>query len=87
MVSSKKKQTVTKFSLGEPVWKVWPKSVIAAYLKEKNLFLGLFLSITGHVKSCENLGGPSPKAKYTKTPIANKYREGKVKRTPVRGVK
>ena len=41
----------------------------------------------GHVKPCVNKPGPTGKAKYTKTPIANKYREGKVKRTPVRGVK
>ncbi len=34
-----------------------------------------------------NKAGPSAKAKYTKTPIVNKYREGKVKRTSVRGVK
>ena len=24
----------------------------------------MFLSITGHVKSCKNLGGPPSKAKY-----------------------
>ena len=41
------------------------------------------LSNAGHEKSCANQRGPSRKAK----PIANQYREGKVKRTPNRGVK
>ena len=36
------------------------------------------LSNAGHEKSCANQRGPS---------IANQYREGKVKRTPNRGVK
>ena len=39
-------------------------------------------SRTGHVKSCLNLGRPRPKAKYILRSIVNKYREGKVKRTP-----
>ena len=43
---------------------------------------GGLLSTTGHVKSCGNLGGPPSKAKYPWPPIANQYREGKVKRTP-----
>ena len=29
----------------------------------------------------------APKAKYFRTPIVNKYREGKVKSSPVRAVK
>ncbi len=33
------------------------------------------------------MGRPLPKAKYTGRPIAHKYREGTVKRTPARGVK
>ena len=41
----------------------------------------------GHVESCVKIAGPPAKAKYVKTPIVNKYREGKVKSTPVRGVK
>ena len=45
------------------------------------------LSTTGHEKSCGKLGGPPPKAKYSWRPIVNKYREGKVKSTPARGVK
>ena len=32
-------------------------------------------------------GGSSSKAKYQYSPIVNKYREGKVKSTPERGVK
>ena len=34
-----------------------------------------------------NLPELTGKAKYSKKPIVNKYREGKVKRTPERGVK
>ena len=45
------------------------------------------LSTTGHEKPCGKQGRPRPKAKYFCRPIANEYREGKVKRTPVRGVK
>ncbi len=41
-----------------------------------------FLSTTGHEKSCGKLGRPLSKAKYSWLPIVNKYREGKVKRTP-----
>ena len=32
-------------------------------------------------------GGPPSKAKYLQRPIAEEYREGTVKSTPVRGVK
>ena len=35
----------------------------------------------------QEAGRPLPKAKYSQRPIVNKYREGKVKSTPVRGVK
>ena len=45
------------------------------------------LSSAGHVKSCVNLREPSRKAKYIVRPIANKYREGKVKSTLNKGVK
>jgi hypothetical protein len=40
------------------------------------------LSTTRHVKPCGKLGGPPSKAKHLQRPIANKYREGKVKSTP-----
>ena len=40
------------------------------------------LSTTRHVQSCGKLGGPPSKAKELQRPIANKYREGKVKSTP-----
>jgi hypothetical protein len=36
----------------------------------------------GHVKPWLNLEGPPSKAKYILRSIVNKYREGKVKRTP-----
>ena len=55
--------------------------------KKSFVLIDLNSSTTEHVKFCGNLGGPPPKAKYPKLPIVNKYREGKVKRTPVRGVK
>ena len=35
----------------------------------------------------DSSGSPFFKVKYTWQSIVNKYREGKVKRTPVRGVK
>ena len=43
------------------------------------------LSTTRHVKPCGKLGGPPSKAKDLQRPIANKYREGKVKSTPQGG--
>ena len=49
--------------------------------------LGWHLSRAGHVESCPNPRGPSRKAKDCRRPIANQYREGKVGRTPGRGVK
>jgi hypothetical protein len=45
------------------------------------------LSTAGHEESRGKQGRPRSKAKYPKRPIANEYREGKVKSTPVRGVK
>ena len=45
------------------------------------------LSSAEHVKFCVNLPEPSGKAKYVVRPIANKYREGKVKSTLNKGVK
>ena len=44
-------------------------------------------STAGHEQSRGKRGGPPSKAKYTKQPIANEYREGPVKSTPLRGVK
>jgi len=51
------------------------------------LFVVYIPSTAEHVKFRRNLGGPSPKAKYMKRPIANKYREGKVKSISNREVK
>ena len=45
------------------------------------------LSSAEHVKFCVNLPEPSGKAKYVVRPIANKYREGKMKRTLKRELK
>ena len=46
-----------------------------------------FLSTTDHEKFCGKLPGPPGKAKYILRPIVDKFREGKVKSTPGRGVK
>ena len=70
----------------EDGWKASPKRVIVSYSKHNRL-LGLLQSSMGHVKSCVKEARPLVKAKYTKTPIVNQYRKGKVKSTPVRGVK
>jgi hypothetical protein len=40
------------------------------------------LSTAGHEEPRGNSGGPPSKAKYSWRPIADKYREGKVKSTP-----
>ena len=45
------------------------------------------LSSTGRVKPGVKLCRPRHKAKYTMSTDSEQYREGKVKRTPVRGVK
>ena len=45
------------------------------------------VSTAGHVESRGKRGGPPSKAKYPRRPIADEYREGRVKSTPARGVK
>ena len=45
------------------------------------------VSTAGHEKPRGKPGRPRSKAQYTERPIANEYREGKVKSTPARGVK
>ena len=45
------------------------------------------LSNAEHEEFCANPPGPSGKANTPERPIANQYREGKVKSTPIRGVK
>ena len=45
------------------------------------------VSTAGHAKSGGKQGRPRPKAKHSRRPIANQYREGMVKSTPARGVK
>ena len=44
-------------------------------------------STTGHVKSCGNLGGPSPKAKYSLATDSELVPRGKGEKNPGRGVK
>ena len=39
------------------------------------------------MKPCLNVGGPPSKPKYSSVTDSEEYREGKVKSTPMRGVK
>ncbi len=39
------------------------------------------------MKPCPNVGGPPSKPKYSSVTDSEEYREGKVKSTPMRGVK
>ena len=54
---------------------------------ERNYSPDVFPSSAGHGKPGMNLSRPRDKAKYLQRPITKKYREGKMKRTPFRGVK
>ena len=56
--------------------------IFASGIDPQVLLLELLSSRTGHEQSCLKLGGPPSKAKYILRSIENKYREGKVKRTP-----
>ncbi len=56
-------------------------------VNEKRKEASRYLSRAGHVKPGLNLGGPPSKAKYDLMTDREEYREGKMKRTPVRGVK
>jgi hypothetical protein len=67
--------------LPEVVWNDAPETVRVRSGNRGGLWLE-FPSTPGHEKPWGNLGGPPPKAKYFWPPIANQYREGKVKRTP-----
>ena len=63
-------------------WEGGPKRVKVPYLKYMYASFIMLLSSIGHVKSGVNLGRPLSKAKQCMRSIVNKYREGKVKRTP-----
>jgi hypothetical protein len=47
----------------------------------------VIVSTIRHAESGGKQGRPRPKAKYSRRPIGNQYREGTVKSTPARGVK
>ena len=79
-------------------WNAEPKKVIALYAKGAYLFVTGLSNETScfRVRHPEYFGtriarGKPPeltgKAKYVQRSIVNKYREGKVKSTPERGVK
>ena len=70
----------------ERFWESLPERVKAPYSKLCMSGSGI-LSTAGHGKPRRNPGRPRSKAKYGIRPIAQKYREGKAKRTPARGVK
>ena len=73
-------------SLVENAWNGVPERVTAPYVKASEL---RDQPPEYHVEglSCGKPGGPPSKAKYSWRPIVNEYREGKVKSTPMRGVK
>ena len=72
---------VKKQKFSGRVWKGPPERVKAPSVKSFCL-QAKFPSTAGHEKSVGNSGRPLSKAKYFQRPIANEYREGKVKRTP-----
>jgi len=47
--------------------------------------MNAFLSITGHLKSCKNLGGPSPKAKHYLLTDSEQVPRGKGEKNPDKG--
>jgi hypothetical protein len=49
---------------------------------ERRVAVAWHVSTAGHVQPRRKLGSPLSKAKYSHRPIANEYREGKVKSTP-----
>ena len=68
------------------IWKDAPKRVKASYTKS-----GSTLGVSQVLRDTGNPVGiwadHGLRLKTTSKPIVNKYREGKLKRTPVRGVK
>ena len=78
---------VTKSLFSRIAWKGLPKTVIARYAKSRDL-PGMVSQV---LRSTRNSVGirPDHRARLNTIigPIVHKYREGKLKRTPVRGVK
>ena len=75
-------RTSVIFCIGEPLEKVDRRGLQSRIRNVKNRLAQEFLSRVGHEKSGLNSGGPPSKAKEYMRSIVNKYREGKVKRTP-----
>ena len=75
------------FSLSTTVWNDWPKKVIALYAKR----LSTFRLRPQVLRVKRKLAGIQEnhllRLNTLKRPIVNKYREGKLKRTAVSGVK
>ncbi len=59
-----------------------PERVRAPYGNELTRLCIHYASTAGHEGARGKQGSPLPKAKYPVRPIADKYREGKVKSTP-----
>jgi hypothetical protein len=71
---------------GEADWKAVPEGVRGPYPKTL-AGMAWHASTAAPVEGRRKLGRPLSKAKYLQRPIADEYREGTVKSTPVRGVK
>jgi hypothetical protein len=71
---------------GEADWKAAPQRVRGPYPKTP-AGVAWPASTAAPVEGRRKLGRPLSKAKYLQRPIAEEYREGTVKSTPVRGVK
>ena len=67
-------------------WKALPKKVIVLYVKNIHTLLFILEYFDTRIGR-GNLGELTPKAKYFFRSIVNKYREGKVKSSPVRAMK
>jgi hypothetical protein len=71
---------------GEADWKAAPQRVRGPYPKAL-AGMAWHASTAAPVEGRRKRGRPLSKAKYLQRPIADEYREGTVKSTPVRGVK
>ena len=76
-----KDRVVFAVFVAEGFWESPPKRVKAPYAKRRRQSSGI-LSTAGHEKPRRKPGRPRSKAKHEIRPIAQKYREGKAKRTP-----
>ncbi len=76
-----------KTSLAESRWKAGTKEGNSPVSENGFMLLVINLEYLDTRKGREKQGELTPKAKYFRRSIADKYREGKVKSSPVRAVK